>query len=183
MRKTTPLVILCGCALFLSATAGYARNVAAAELFTFKDAKGKTISAPLAGVAEKRKLTSPSAHVDPALDPKLTRAATIAQEHANAHSKSRCWHYVKDALVASGVVASRPTTALAKQAGDELVRNYGFKKLPISDPFAAPVGAVLVYNAPGSAGHVEIRTEDGFASDFRAKTPSRRPLIGIYGKA
>ncbi|MEP7078718.1 MAG: hypothetical protein ABI795_06775 [Chthoniobacterales bacterium] len=183
MRKTTLLVILCGCALLVSAAAGYGRNGAAAESFTSQDARGKTISASLAGVAEKHKLTSPIAHVDPALDPKLTRAATIAQERANAHSKSRCWHYVKDALVASGVVASRPATAMAKQAGDDLVRNYGFKKLPISDPFAAPVGAVLVYNASGSAGHVEIRTEDGFASDFRAKIPSRRPLIGIYGKA
>ena len=46
----------------------------------------------------------------------------------------------------------------------------------------APVGAVLVYGAKRAAGHVEIRTQDGFVSDFRSKTPSRRPLLGIFAK-
>jgi len=72
---------------------------------------------------------------------------------------------------------------LAKQAGQELVSNYGFKKVTVSDPYSAPVGAVLVYGAGRAAGHVEIRTADGFVSDFRSKTPSRRPLIGVYTKA
>ena len=67
-------------------------------------------------------------------------------------------------------------------AGKELVNNYGFKKLPVSDPYEAPVGAVLVYGAKSAAGHVEIRTEDGFVSDFRSKIPSRRPLIGVFAK-
>src|SRR5204863_413347 len=83
---------------------------------------------------------------------------------------------VKDALLASGVISSRPTTAYAKQAGQELVSNYGFRKLAVSDPYQAPIGSVLVYNASRTAGHVEIRTKDGFVSDFRSKTPSRRPL-------
>ena len=76
---------------------------------------------------------------------------------------------MKDALVAAGVVKSRPQTTLAKQAGQELVNNYGFKKLPVSNPYEAPVGSVLVYGAKSAAGHVEIRTENGFASDFRSK--------------
>ena len=83
----------------------------------------------------------------------------------------------------AGVVKSRPQTTLAKQAGQELVKNYGFKKLPVTDPYEAPVGAVLVYGAKRAAGHVEIRTEDGFVSDFRSKTPSRRPLLGIFAKS
>jgi len=90
---------------------------------------------------------------------------------------------VKEALVAAGVVSSRPQTLLAKQAGKELVNNYGFKKLPVSNPYEAPVGAVLVYGGSRAAGHVEIRTQDGFVSDFRSKTPSRRPLIGAFAKA
>lgn len=151
--------------------------------FTYKNSAGETATAPLVGSSEKRRIVEPLAKIDPNLDPKLARAATIAQDRANAHSKSRCWHYVKDALVASGAIASRPTTALAKQAGDELVRSFGFKKLPIRDPYAAPIGAVLVYNAKGAAGHVEIRTKNGFVSDFRTKKPSRRPLIGVYAKA
>ncbi|MFL6590751.1 MAG: hypothetical protein ACJ8M4_11325, partial [Chthoniobacterales bacterium] len=140
------------------------------------------VSAPIVDEYQQKKLVYPAAKVDPKLDPKLMRAATIAQERAHAHSKSRCWHYVKDALLASGAVDSRPKTALAKQAADELVRDYGFKKLPIRDPFAAPVGSVLVYNARGAAGHVEIRTKNGFVSDFSSKTPSKRSLIGVFAK-
>ena len=72
---------------------------------------------------------------------------------------------------------------LAKQAGQELVSNYGFQKLPVSDPYAAPMGAVLVYGASKAAGHVEIRTKDGFVSDFKSKVPSPRPLLGVYAKS
>jgi hypothetical protein len=90
---------------------------------------------------------------------------------------------VKEALVAAGVVNSRPKSELAKEAGQELVTSYGFKKLAVRDPFAAPVGAVLVYGAKRAAGHVEIRTKDGFVSDFRSKKPSRRPLLGVYAKS
>ncbi len=87
------------------------------------------------------------------------------------------------ALLASGVIRSPPTTVYAKQAGQELVNNFGFKKLAVSDPYQAPVGSVLVYNANRAAGHVEIRTKDGFVSDFRSKTSSRRPLLGVFVKS
>jgi hypothetical protein len=151
--------------------------------FIFKDQAGKTVSVPVVDEYQKDRIIRPFAKSDPHMDPKLSRAATIAEERAHAHSKSRCWHYVKEALVASGAVTSYPKTPLAKQAGDELVRDYGFKKLPIQDPYAAPIGSVLVYykgrNRPG---HVEIRTQSGFASDFRSKVPCQSALIGIYAK-
>ena len=135
-----------------------------------RTATGKTVSAPIIEHYQKDRIVHPMAKIDPRLDPKLSRAATIADERAHAHSKSRCWRYVKEALVASGAVSSYPKTSLAKEAGDELVRDYGFKKLPIRDPYSAPVGSVLVYfkgrNRPG---HVEIRTKNGFVSDFRSK--------------
>jgi len=89
---------------------------------------------------------------------------------------------VKEALLASGAVDSYPQTALARQAGDELVSRYGFKRLATRDPYQAPVGSVLVYGSGRAAGHVEIRTAHGFASDFRTPTPSKRPLIGVYAK-
>jgi hypothetical protein len=89
---------------------------------------------------------------------------------------------VKQALLASGAVNSYPQTAYAKEAATELVGTYGFKKLPVRDPYKAPVGSVLVYGASKGAGHVEIRTKSGFASDFRSKIPSPRPLIGVYTK-
>jgi hypothetical protein len=189
------LIFFSGCALLASITGAGAQTESvnpskshdsksqSKAHFTYKNSAGETATAPLVAPSEKRRIVEPLAKIDPNLDPKLARAATIAQDRANAHSKSRCWHYVKDALVASGAITSRPTTALAKQAGDELVRSFGFKKLPIRDPFAAPIGAVLVYNAKGAAGHVELRTKNGFVSDFRTKKPSRRPLIGIYAKA
>jgi hypothetical protein len=169
-------------AAVVSASAAKTENLNFKPQFVFKDRNGKTVSVPVVDQYQKKKLVYPAAKVDPRVSPKLMRAATIAQERANAHSRSRCWHYVKEALLASGVIDSRPKTALAKQAGDELVRDYGFKKLPIHDPFKAPLGSVLVYTARGAAGHVEIRTKDGFVSDFRAKTPSKRPLIGVYAK-
>jgi hypothetical protein len=151
--------------------------------FSYTDTSGKKQSVEVIDKYYPKKIVQPFAKVDPQIDPKLRRAATIAEERARAHSLSKCWHAVKEALFAAGVVKSRPQTTLAKQAGRELVKNYGFKKLPVSNPYEAPVGSVLVYDAKRAAGHVEIRTEDGFVSDFRSKTPSRRPLIGVFAKS
>jgi hypothetical protein len=114
-------------------------------------------------------------------DKRMIRAAEIAAERARAHSTSRCWRYVKKALLASSVIDSYPKTAYAKQAGTELQQAYGFKRIKVTDPFKAPLGAVLVYGGRG-AGHVELRTDDGFVSDFESAKPSRRPLIGVYVK-
>jgi hypothetical protein len=150
--------------------------------FVYKDGSGKKQSVEVVDQYYPKKITQPIAKADASIDPKLRRAATIAEERARAHSLKKCWHFVKEALVAAGVVKSRPQTPLAKQAGQELVNNYGFKKLPVSNPYEAPVGSVLVYGAKAAAGHVEIRTETGFVSDFRSKIPSRRPLIGVFAK-
>lgn len=184
MRKLlTSLIVLCSCALAVSATAAKNETLTFKPQFVFKDRNGKMASAPVIEQYQERKIVHPMAKIDSRLSPNLMRAATIADERAHAHSKSRCWHYVKEALLASGAVASRPKTELAKQAGDELVRDYGFKKLPIHDPYAAPVGSVLVYfKGKSQPGHVEIRTKDGFASDFRTKDACRHPLLGVYGK-
>jgi hypothetical protein len=150
--------------------------------FSFKSAGGKRESVPVITQYYPKQIVYPYGKVDRHIDSRLTQAATIAQERAHAHSRSRCWHYVKDALLASGVIDSRPKTELARDAASELVSNYGFKRLPVSDPFSAPIGSVLVYGTSRSVGHVELRTRDGFVSDFRSKTPSRRPLLGVYAK-
>jgi len=183
MRKIFPLLIILSCVAFYPRPAEALIMSAPKPKFAYKDVSGKTQSVEVVDKYQPKKIVRPLAKIDSKIDPKLCRAATIAQERANAHSHSLCWRFVKEALVAAGVVRSRPTTLLAKQAGNELVNNYGFKKLPVSDPYQAPVGAVLVYGAKRAAGHVEIRTQDGFASDFRSKTPSRRPLIGVFAKA
>jgi hypothetical protein len=185
LRKLTPVSLLCGCIVVASLTAAQTRDIAVPEKpFVFKDASGKEVSAPVVDSSEMRKLPAPAARREaPGVNPILAKAATIAQERANAHSKRRCWRYVKEALLAAGAVDSYPQTALAKQAGTELVENFGFQKLPVTDPYKAPVGSVLVYDAKGQPGHVEIRTKDGFVSDFKTPTPSKRKLIGVYTKA
>ena len=150
--------------------------------FSFKSPDGKRESVPVISDYYPKRIVYPYAKVDRRIDNRLVQAATLAQERAHAHSRSRCWHYVKDALLASGVIESRPKTDLARDAASELVNNYGFKRLSITDPFAAPVGSVLVYGTARSVGHVELRTKDGFVSDFRSPTPSKRPLMGVYAK-
>jgi hypothetical protein len=150
--------------------------------FSFKTAGGKKESVPVITQYYPQQIVYPYGKVDRHIDNRLMQAATIAQERAHAHSRSRCWHYVKDALLASGVIDSRPKSELARDAASELVSNYGFKRLPVTDPFSAPVGSVLVYGTARSVGHVELRTREGFVSDFRSKTPSRRPLLGVYAK-
>src|SRR5437588_12244596 len=183
MRKLLSLTFtILGCAAFCPLPASALGFSAPNPKFAYTDASGKKQSAEVVDKYYPKKIVEPFAKTDSQIDPKLRRAATIAEERAHAHSLSKCWHFVKEALVAAGVVKSRPQTTLAKQAGQELVNNYGFKKLPVSDPYQAPVGAVLVYDAKRAAGHVEIRTENGFVSDFRSKTPSRRPLIGVFAK-
>jgi hypothetical protein len=150
--------------------------------FSFKTASGKRESVPVISEYYPKRIVYPYAKIDRRIDNRLVQAATLAQERAHAHSRSRCWHYVKDALLASGVIDSRPKSELARDAASELVNIYGFRKLSITDPFAAPLGSVLVYGTARSVGHVELRTKDGFVSDFRSPTPSHRPLMGVYAK-
>src|SRR5207248_7885281 len=177
MQKVLPLTLLSlGCAVLLpaiaSATVPSRSNSPQPSTFVFKDASGKATSVDVVEKYQPNKIVQPFAKIDRKLDPKLTRAASIAEERAHAHSRRQCWHYVKEALLASGVIRSRPTTVYAKQAGQELVNNFGFKKLAVNDPYQAPIGSVLVYNASRAAGHVEIRTKDGFVSDFRSDRKS-----------
>jgi hypothetical protein len=183
MGKISPYLIVGLCCVAFYPRPAAALNFSAPKpKFGYTDASGKKQSIEIVDKYYPKKIVQPFRN-DSKIDPKLRRAATIAEERARAHSLSKCWHYVKEALVAAGVVKSRPQTPLAKQAGQELVNNYGFKKLPVTDPYQAPVGSVLVYGAKCAAGHVEIRTPDGFVSDFRSKTPSRRPLLGVFAKS
>ena len=127
-------------------------------------------------------ITATAAHAsEPAPKSRMANAIQIAQQRAHRKTTWHCWAYVKDAMLAAGVVDSRPTTAYARQAGDELSSKYGFRKLWNRNPKSAPVGAVVVYGGK-DAGHVEIRTPSGFVSDFVSRTPYPRPVLGIYVK-
>lgn len=184
MPNRLPLIAVIAFSIAIAASTVGAQSLAPSKAhFSFKDTKGRRQTAEVITKYQPKKIVRPLAKVDRTLDPKLMRAATIAEERARAHSRSACWRYVKEALLASGAVNSYPKTAYAKEAGKELVNSYGFTKLSVRDPFKAPVGSVLVYGANRAAGHVELRTKSGFVSDFRSKVPSRRPLLGVYAKS
>ena len=175
----TPVLLSCFCGLWLVALgpSADAADWAVSSRFYYGVRSG------YAGVSRHWTvpITHPSAKIDPRIDPRLRHAATIADERANAHSKMRCWRYVKEALLAAGAVKSYPQTAYASEAGDELVRNYGFQRLSVRDPYSAPLGAVIVYGNR-NRGHVEIRTKDGFASDYHSRNACFYPVLAVYGK-
>ena len=182
MRRVTVLTIsgAASCALFTSPLRAESLQESTKK-FVYKDDSGRVTAVQIIHHYWRKPIVHPFAKIDPRLDPKLARAATLAQERAHADSQAACWHYVKHALFSAGVVDSYPKTALAAEAGDELMRSYGFKRLPIRDPYAAPIGAVLVYGNR-THGHVEIRTKDGFVSDYHSKYHCSYPLIAVYGK-
>jgi len=182
VRRVTVLTISCAasCALFASPLRAESLQESTKK-FVYKDGSGRVTAVRIIHHYWRKPIVHPFAKVDPRLDPKLAQAATLAQERAHAESQASCWHYVKHALFSAGVISSYPKTAYAAQAGDELMRSYGFKRLPIRDPYAAPVGAILVYGNK-THGHVEIRTKDGFVSDYHSKFHCGYPLIAVYGK-
>ncbi len=114
-------------------------------------------------------------------DRRMVEAAEIASNRAASASTQSCWRYVKTALLRAQIIESYPKTRLAKEAGVELQTQFGFRKLNVSDPYKAPPGSVIVYGGAG-AGHVELRSKEGFVSDFVSAKPSPRPLIGVYVK-
>jgi hypothetical protein len=118
---------------------------------------------------------------DARVAPAMLRASVIANQRALSRSTLKCWRFVKTALLQAGSVASYPQTIYAKEAGRELVENYGFVKLAVRNPARAPVGSVLVYGGRG-AGHVELRTSSGFVSDYRSRRPASLPFIGAFAK-
>ena len=114
-------------------------------------------------------------------DKRMLAAAEIASARAARSPQYHCWRHVKVALLKANVIDTYPKTVYAKQAAHELQESFGFRKLPLKDPYEAPKGAVLVYGGAGP-GHIELRSEKGFVSDFVSLTPSHLPLIGIYVK-
>ena len=125
-------------------------------------------------------IVRPDARVDSRLDPRLRRAATIAQDRANARSKSRCWRYVKEALVASGVIDSYPKTNYASQAGEVWCGIMGSHGCRSAINFGADRRGARFW--PWHESHVVIRTKTGFASDYWTKNRCKYPLVAVYGK-
>lgn len=182
MQRFLFLAFLCLCGLLSTTISARSEGLSRSrDRFYYQNFDGTVGSARIMRHYWRLSVVRPDAPVDDRIDPRLRKAATIAQERANARSRSRCWQYVKTALVKSGVLNSYPTTPYATQAGDELVRRYGFKKLPIHDQYAAPVGSILVFGH-GTRGHVSIRTKTGFVSDYWTSNRCIYPLVAVYAK-
>lgn len=95
----------------------------------------------------------------------------------------RCAQILKKSLFDAGLIKSindLPGHANSSGIKQGLEKN-GFKKCSgISNPRSAPNGAVLIYHARSSSlrgdagapyGHIEMKTPDGYVSDFVAQTP------------
>jgi len=110
------------------------------------------------------------------------RLAKLAKQGTNpGWSTGTCYRSVKNHLCAAGYVKSsyEMTEWSAKNAGSDL-KNIDFKNVS-SRIWDAQVGDVLVYAWwKNEHGHIEIKTGDGYASDFFSRNPSGRQLIWVW---
>ena len=129
-------------------------------VFNYTDASGKKQSVDVVDKYYPKKIVQPIAKADAQIDPKLRRAATIAEERARAHSLIEVLAFREG----SAGCCRRSEVPAANNAGETSRPGAGeqlrIQKLPVSNPYEAPVGSVLVYGAKRAAGHVEIRTEN-----------------------
>ncbi len=132
-------------------------------------------------------------------DKRIDYMINYAEKNKEPKSTGWCYRYVKKALQASGLASKYLEGASAKNAGGPL-KAEGFKNLmdvpkgvnKIKSPYNAPMGAILVYSG-GEHGHIEIKTKNGFISDYESKmartgssqsaiSGRNRTLIGVYVK-
>jgi LysM repeat protein len=154
---------------------------------------GANASAGAAGAAATSRVPLDPSNLN--LDPRSVAAADIAERRAGAQSQGLCYRYVKQALQQSGAVNTYLAGGSAIQAGPQLERQ-GYVNIlnrpgfNINSPYDAPKGAVLVYSG-GQHGHIEIRTDNGFASDYASRNARTggpeaglsgrgRTLVGVY---
>lgn len=109
-----------------------------------------------------------------------------------SQTRGLCTKYVKIALWRSGFIACdgdfAPTVSLARELGPALER-AGFKNVTSEIPdarWSAP-GDIIIYQRlgdPDAAGHVDIRSYDGYISDFYDNylPVTGFKVIGVYRK-
>tara|TARA_B100001248_G_C27399060_1_gene468346 strand:- start:4683 stop:5705 length:1023 start_codon:yes stop_codon:yes gene_type:complete len=101
-------------------------------------------------------------------------------------SLSLCYAYVKQmlsdgggliSLYPGGSIAYHATKELPKAGFVDLLDNPYYQDL-IQEPEQAPRGSVLVYRRRNRPGHIEIRTRDGFLSDYYSSKPITKTKNG-----
>ena len=115
----------------------------------------------------------------------MAAAIAYAMKHKEPDSIHMCLRYVKRALFATKMTRKYTGTVAAKDFGADLA-NEGFKNLLETQPGinlnTAPVGSVIIYRPvemqtyKGKTiyGHIEIKTEKGYVSDFFTPQPTYR---------
>src|SRR5678816_3953189 len=98
-KLLTLTFIILGAATLCPRPAMALRFSAPTPKFNYTDTSGKKQSVEIVDKYYPKKIVQPIAKADAQLDPKLRRAATIAEERARAHSLSKCWRFVKDCLL------------------------------------------------------------------------------------
>jgi LysM repeat protein len=153
-------------------------------------APAKSAPAPAAPAAkpvvkERRDPASQHPVADVVAPPAGGMAAAIAYAMKHAHKKSQhlCLRYVKTALKATKMIHTYPDVVAAKDFGPSLAAE-GFKDLlqtkPGTNLRTAPVGSVIIYrpvekqesNGKPVYGHIEIKTESGYVSDYFTEHPT-----------
>ncbi len=113
----------------------------------------------------------------------------------------KCYTGVKAALAAAGLVPHKKIGGEAALSAKETLKEFNFinlmeepHKLSITNPSQAPLGAILVYSSGKKCrnskikdcGHIEIRTDKGFISDFFSTEPittdPRYKLVAVMVK-
>src|ERR1700738_1627989 len=98
VRRVIVLTILCAGAFAFCAPIRAEELQESTKKFVYRDSAGRVASVRIIHHYWSKPIVHPFAKVDPRLDPRLTRAATLAEERAHASSQASCWHYVKHAL-------------------------------------------------------------------------------------
>jgi LysM repeat protein len=115
----------------------------------------------------------------------MAAAIAYAMKHKEPKSVHLCLKYVKRALLAGKAIRTYPGTVAAKDFGPQLEKE-GFKNLLVTKPGTnlntAPVGAVIIYRPVEMQeykgkpvyGHIEIKTDNGYVSDYLSPGPTYR---------
>ena len=116
-------------------------------------------------------------------------------------SLSYCARYVGAALVESGLAERYPErhainyhepfydhgAVLPNLGFENIIADLSVENREFADPSQIPIGAIIVYEG-GSYGHIEVKTDTGYISDFVAEQPLSqsnhteriRTPVGVY---
>ena len=153
--------------------------------FVFKDASGKATSVDVIQSYQSTKIGRPFATADrqASIQNRCGAAAPIAEERAHAHSSMATPARSKGGPPCIRRDQLPPEDRIRERGGSGISQQLWLPKAAGERSVSSAGGFGPVDNANRAAGHVEIRTNNGFVSDFRLETPSRRPLLGVFVKS